>query len=70
MALKEKEGKQQQVSELKLWPQYIEVKLIDKYNLYFLFYLLYFYIKIKSTLILTIFHYYSLNNVFLYIRIV
>lgn len=38
MALKEKEGKQSQVSELKIWPQYIEVKLIDWYNLYFFFY--------------------------------
>jgi len=29
MALKEKEGKQSQVSELKPWPFYIEVRIVD-----------------------------------------
>jgi len=29
MALKEKEGKQSQVSELKPWPSYIEVRIVN-----------------------------------------
>jgi len=33
MALKEKEGKLSQVSELKPWPSYIEVRIVNKFLL-------------------------------------